>query len=164
MLALVIPIEAPVRPDQGLPSQPPQAGNLPSQPGTKPPTAGNLPSGGSGGRPSNPIYFPPNPEQGLPGRILFPQHPISPGGETPGQLPSGSRPAHPDQGPAGRPPRPDQGPAGRPPQAGNELPSNGIPIIGPPIYVEGNPPMIGWELPEQPTNKPTPTPPAQPKK
>ena len=161
-LALVIPISYPEKPDQGLPTQPPQAGQLPT-----PPSAGGTPSHpiSGGGAPSQPIYIPGSPDQGLPPMVAFPIEP--PTGGAPSHPTAPVSPGSPAHQPSKPPGRPDQGPAdkpGRPDKPSNELPSGGIPIVGPPVYIEGNPPMIGWELPEQPSHKPTPTPPAQPKK
>lgn len=140
-LALVIPIERPVDASQ-LPASP---GSPSHQPAPTPPAS-----------PSQPIYFPGSPDQGLPPVLAFPSHDLPTGGAHPSnELPDPRRP-HIGGGPAPQP--------GRPPQA-SQLPA-GIRVIKPPIYIEGNPPLVGWELPEHPSTKPSPKPPeeAQPKK
>lgn len=161
MLALVIPIEPPVHasqlPSPGTPTQLPAD---PNQPSHKP----SPPSSG-GERPSNPIFYPGQPENGLPPILAFPSNELPGGAHASNELPKDPRRPHVGGGPADKPPHASTQPLPGGAHA-SQLPA-GIRIVKPPIYIEGNPPLIGWELPETPSTKPSPKPPeevAQPKK
>jgi hypothetical protein len=167
-LALVIPIQRPADASQLPapvdPAHKPTPG--PGEPGHKPAPTPPPPNA------TLPIYFPGSPEQGVPPVLAFPSHDLP---TTPGAHPSHDLPKDPRRPRVGGqlPTQP-----GRQPGVGGQLPStpgahpghelpDGIQVIGPPIYIEGNPPLVGWELPEHPTHKPAPKPPeevAQPKK
>lgn len=160
MLALVIPIEPPVHasqlPSPGTPTQLPAD---PNQPSHKP----SPPSSG-GERPSNPIFYPGQPENGLPPILAFPSNELPGGAHASNELPKDPRRPHVGGGPADKPPHASTQPLPGGAHA-SQLPA-GIRIVKPPIYIEGNPPLIGWELPETPSTKPSPKPPeeATPKK